>query len=280
MDQIKNFLTDSSQWLPLAMPIALSAVYALCIFIIGRWITGVLARVGEKAMLKAGLDVSLASFLSKIIYFAALAFVIIAALNRLGIDTTSAAAILGAAGLAIGLSLKDQISAFAAGTMLILFRPFKAGDFVEIASLSGTVEEINITHTMMRTGDNRQLIVPNNDIWGSTITNYNSKPTRRIDLVIGVSYDADLKQCRSVFEKVLSAEKRILKDPAPVIAVHELGDSAVNFVVRPWVTTADFWAVKWALTEEIKLALDEADIGIPYPQRDVHVYPHGDNARD
>jgi len=269
-------LQNPEQWIPLVAPVAIQAFYALAIFLIGRWIAGIISGLAEKAMLKAKLDATLASFLSKVVFVAILVFVMIAALNQLGINTTSAAAIVGAAGLAIGLSLKDQISAFAAGVMLIMFRPFKPGDFVEVAGESGVVEDINITHTQLRTGDNKQMIIPNNDVWGSTITNYNAKPTRRIDLIIGVSYDADLKQSRSVIEGVMSREGRVLEEPAPVIAVHELADSSVNFVVRPWVNTADYWAVRWALTEEIKIALDAADIGMPYPQRDVHIYEHKD----
>ncbi len=274
MDAVIDVVRDPSQWLPIATPIVLSTVYALAIILLGRWLAGLLTGIAEKGMRKSRLDTTLVNFLGKLVYITLLVFVVIAALNQLGIDTTSAAAVVGAAGLAIGLSLKDQISAFAAGAMLIIFRPFKPGDFVEAAGLSGVIEEINITHTLMRSGDNKQLIVPNNEIWGSAITNYNSKPTRRIDLLIGVSYDADLRQCRTVLEQVIAKQDRILEEPQPVIAVHELGDNSVNFVVRPWVKTADYWDVRWVLTEEIKLALDDANIGIPYPQRDVHLYQH------
>lgn len=266
-----DLLKDPTALAALLLPIGLKILYALVIYLIGKAIARFVANVAAKAMGRSKLDVTLVSFLSKIIYVALLAFVIIAALGQLGINTTSAAAIVGAAGLAIGLSLKDQISSFAAGVMLIMFRPFKPGDFVEAGGESGVVEEINITHTHMRTGDNKAIIIPNSAIWGDTITNYNTKPTRRIDLVVGVSYEADLKQTRSVLEGVLSQEGRLLAEPAPVIAVHELADSSVNFVVRPWVNTADYWAVRWALTEAIKNALDAAGIGIPYPQMDVHI---------
>jgi small conductance mechanosensitive channel len=188
-----------------------------------------------------------------------------------GIETTSFIAILGAAGLAIGLALQGSLSNFASGVLIIMLRPFKSGDYIEAAGKSGSVEKIEIFATELRTPDNKVVIVPNSSIMSGAITNYSREATRRIDLVIGVDYDADLKQAKQVLQSVLEADDRILKDPAYTVAVSELADSSVNFVVRPWVKTPDYWAVYFDLMENIKLALDEANINIPYPQMDVHV---------
>ena len=223
-------------------------------------------------MLRARRDQALAAFLGRIAHIVLLVFVIIAALNHLGVDTTAAAAIVGGSALAIGLSLQKQLSSFAAGIMLIMFKPFRIGDFVDAGGMSGTVVEIHMVKTVLRTGNNQIVHIPNANIWDNPIVNYSSEPTRRIDLNIGVSYDADLRQTRKVLEQVMAAESRILEEPAPVIAVGELGDSAVVFKFRPWVKTSDYWATLWDLTEAIKIALDDADIGIPYPQMDVHLH--------
>jgi small conductance mechanosensitive channel len=200
-----------------------------------------------------------------------MAFVIMAALEKLGVETTSFAAIIAAAGLAIGLSLQGTLGNFASGIMLIMFRPFKVGDFVEAGGVAGVVEEIQIFSTKMKSGDNKEIIVPNGQIVGSTITNYSAKETRRIDLVIGVGYDDDLKKVRSVLEDILGKEARVLPDPAPTIGLLELGDSSVNFAVRPWVKTGDYWPTLFDLQEAIKIRFDHEGISIPYPQRDVHL---------
>jgi small conductance mechanosensitive channel len=245
---------------------------ALLVFIIGRWIIKVLVNMLKKVMTKAKVDVMLVSFLGNIAYAALLAVVVLAALEQLGVNTTSAMAILGAAGLAVGLALKDSLSSFAAGVMLIIFRPFKLGDFVEAGGVSGVVEEIRIFHTMLKTGDNREVTMPNAQIYSGTIINYSARATRRIDLVIGIGYDDDIKKARDLLDQVLEADSTVLKDPAPTIMVLELGASSVDFAVRPWVKSGDYWTTRAALLEAIKDAFDKEGISIPYPQQDIHVF--------
>lgn len=251
---------------------ALPIVWAILVFVIGRIIAKALASGLAKMMIKSNVDATLVKFLRSIAYIAMMVFVIMAALAKLGIQTTSFAAVVAAAGLAIGLSLQGTLSNFASGVMLILFRPFKAGDFVEAGGVSGVVEEIQIFSTQLRSGDNKQIIVPNGQIIGNTITNYSAKEERRIDMVIGVSYNDDLKKVRSVLEDILANEERVLRDPEPTIGVGELADSSVNFVVRPWVKSADYWPTLFDLNETIKLRFDSEGISIPYPQQDVHMH--------
>lgn len=200
---------------------------------------------------------------------------ILAAIDTLGVNVTSLLAVLGAAGLAVGLALKDSLSNFAAGVMLMVFRPFRIGDFITAGGTSGVVDEIGLFCVLMRTGDNQRIIIPNSAVFGSTIVNTSALPTRRIDLVIGISYDDNIGTAKQIIENVIKADSRVLENPAPVIAVSELGDSSVNLVVRPWVNTADYWAVRWDLTENIKVKLEEGGISIPFPQRDVHLYNEG-----
>jgi small conductance mechanosensitive channel len=199
-------------------------------------------------------------------------FVIIAAINALGVQTASLIALLGAAGLAVGLALQGSLSNFAAGVLIVLFRPYKVGDWIEGGGVSGAVEEVQILTTVLKTGDNKRVIIPNSQIMGSTITNYSANDTRRVDLVVGVSYSDDLDKVRKELEDLVAADERILKDPAVTIAVSELADSSVNFVLRPWVSTADYWAVYFDLTERVKKRFDEVGISIPFPQRDVHIH--------
>ncbi len=255
----------------LAQAYGLPLVWAILIFIVGRIVAGLLANTVAKLMVKSKIDETLVKFMRSLIYMGLMTFVVLAALGKLGIETTSFAAIIAAAGLAIGLSLQGTLGNFAAGVMLILFRPFKAGDFVEAGGVSGVVEEVQIFSTKMRSGDNKEIIVPNGQIMGSTIVNYSAKETRRVDLVIGVGYGDDLKKVRSVLEQVLAEETRILPEPAPTIGVLELGDSSVNFAVRPWVKSGDYWPVLFSLQENIKLRFDAEGISIPFPQRDVHI---------
>ena len=197
-------------------------------------------------------------------------FVVIAAMDQLGVNTTSLIALLGAAGLAVGLALQNSLQNFAAGVMLIIFRPFKKGDFVEAAGTAGVVETISIFSTIMRTGDNREVIVPNGAIYNGTITNFSARETRRIDMVFGIGYDDDIKKAKSIIEEILSSDERVLADPAPLVAVGELADSSVNFNVRPWVKSGDYWGVYFDLNERIKITFDENGISIPYPQIDIH----------
>ena len=250
---------------------ALPLVWAIIIFLIGRMVATMLTNTVGKMMNKSKVDETLIRFAKSMTYIALMAFVILAALGKLGIETTSFAAIIAAAGLAIGLSLQGTLGNFASGVMLIIFRPFKVGDFVEAGGVSGIVEEVQIFSTRMRSGDNKEIIIPNGQIIGDTITNYSAKETRRVDMVIGVGYDDDLKKVRAVLEEILNKDERILAEPAPTIGLLELGDSSVNFAVRPWVKTADYWQVLFDVQEEIKLRFDDEGISIPFPQRDLHI---------
>ncbi len=252
------------------IPWGIKIVTAIAIFIIGRWIARALTKASGRIMGKSGVDETLSDFLGKIIYALLLIAVIIAALEQLGVNTTSAIAIFAAAGLAIGMALKDTLSNFSAGVMLILFKPFKNGDFIEAGGVTGVVEKISIFSTIMRTGDNKEVIVPNAGIYGGTITNYSAKETRRVDMVFGIGYDDNIKQAKQLIEKILNADERVLKDPAPTIAVGELADSSVNINVRPWVKSADYWGVYADTLENVKEIFDANGISIPYPQMDVH----------
>ena len=254
------------------IPWGIRIAMALVIFIAGRWVIKIVTRLAERMMGKAGLDTMLTSFLGNILYTVLLLVVIIAALDQLGVQTTSLIAVFGAAGLAIGLALKDSLANFSSGVMLIIFRPFNVGDFVEAAGISGVVEEVRIFNTVMRTGDNREIIVPNSHIYSGPITNVSARDTRRIDIVFGIGYDDDIRKAKQLIEDAFAADERILDDPAPAVTVAELADSSVNLNVRPWVKTSDYWAVYSDLLENLKLACDENGISIPYPQRDVHMH--------
>ena len=252
------------------IPWGINIVLAALIYIIGRIVSKIVVSVVRRVLNKAKMDDILVDFVCSILSTALLLFIIIAALDQLGVDTTSLIALLGAAGLAVGLALQGSLQNFASGVMLIVFRPFKMGDFVDAGGVSGTVEKISIFSTMMRTGDNREIIVPNGSIYGGTITNFSARDTRRIDMVFGIGYDDDLKKAQDILRELVNNDDRILKDPETLIAVSELADSSVNFVVRPWVKSSDYWAVKFDLNENVKLAFDEQGISIPYPQMDVH----------
>jgi len=217
-------------------------------------------------------DKILETFVCNLAYWTVMIFVIIAAISQIGIETTSLIAVMGAAGLAVGLALQGSLSNFAAGVLIVVFRPYRVGDFVEAAGISGSVEQVQILTTVLRTGDNKQIIVPNSQIMGSIITNYSANDTRRVDMTIGVSYDDNLDKVRATLEELIDADARILKDPEPLIAVSALADSSVNFTVRPWVKTGDYWGVMFDLTEAIKKRFDKEGISFPFPQQDVHLY--------
>ncbi len=252
------------------IPWAINIAMAIAIFIVGKIVVNILVNVFRKLMGRSKMDDMLVEFIASIIKAILLLFVVIAALDQLGVDTTSLIALLGAAGLAIGLALQNSLSNFAAGVMLIVFRPFKAGDFVEVAGTAGIVEVISIFSSTLRTGDNKEVIIPNGSIYGGNIINYSARDTRRIDMVFGIGYDDDIKKAKDILQTIVDADERILAEPAPVIAVSELADSSVNFVVRPWVNTADYWAVMWDVTEKVKLEFDANGISIPFPQMDIH----------
>jgi len=247
-------------------------VAAVAILVIGKILTGWIAKLIGKTMRKRNVDETLCSFITNFTKFLLLTFVILAAIGALGIQTTSFIAVLGAAGLAIGFALQGSLSNFASGVMLIVFRPFKAGDYVEAGGTAGIVEEIHIFNTVLKTPDNRKVIVPNAKVTGDNIINYSAKDMRRVDLVFGIGYGDDLKKAKTVLEKILSDDKRVLKDPTPTVGVLELGDSSVNFAVRPWVKTAEYWNVYFDITEKVKLTFDAEGISIPFPQTDVHVH--------
>ena len=271
MDKI-NALADPDLIQTLIIPWAIKTAVALAIFIIGRWIAKWLTGVVRKLMAKSNMDDMLIQFLGNIVYTILLLVVVMAALDHIGIQTTSLLAVFGAAGLAIGLALKDSLGNFSSGVMLILFRPFKVGDFIEAGGESGVVEEVRMFATILRTGDNREVIIPNSQIYGGTIVNYSANETRRIDLVFGIGYDDDIAKAKQTLEGIMRQDERILAYPAPAVAVGELADSSVNFNVRPWVKSADYWPVRADMLEKVKLAFDANGISIPYPQQDVYMH--------
>lgn len=253
------------------IPWSVKIVTALLVFVIGRWLAKLLVKMSRNIMRKSNVDQMLVDFIANILYALLLIVVVLAALDQLGVKTTSALAILGAAGLAVGLSLQNSLSNFAAGVMLIIFRPFKTGDYVEAAGTAGIVESITVFTTVMRTGDNREVIVPNGQIYSGTITNYSARDTRRIDMTFSIGYEDDIKLAKTLIENTLASESRILPEPAPAIMVTELGASSVDLAVRPWVNSSDYWPVRSDLLENIKAAFDANGISIPYPQQDVHI---------
>jgi small conductance mechanosensitive channel len=251
---------------------AIKIVIALLIFLIGKWLSRKLSKVLGKVLQKNNVDQILVKFLESISYYIMLIMVLIAAAGQLGIATTSFLTVLGAAGLAIGLALKNSLSNFASGVMLILFRPFSVGDFVTAGGASGTVNSVNIFNTVLTTPDNQKVIVPNNSITSGNITNVTANPTRRINLVIGIGYEDDIPKAKGILMEIIKSDERVLNEPAPSVAVSELADSSVNFVVRPWVKTGDYWNTLCDLTERIKLTFDKEGISIPYPQQDLHLF--------
>jgi small conductance mechanosensitive channel len=252
----------------------LKVIAAIAIFVIGRWVAKAVVSMIRKMMRNAEVDQTLRGFVANMAYIALLAFVVLAALGQLGIQTTSFIAILGAAGLAVGLALQGSLSNFAAGFLMILFRPIRVGDFIEGAGTAGTVEEIAIFTTTLVTPDNKTVIIPNAALTGGNIVNWTVKGTRRVDMVMGIGYTDDIDKAKQIMADILAKDPRVLKDPAPAIAVSELADSSVNFVVRPWVKASDYWGVHNDTHEAVKKAFDAQGISIPFPQRDVHVYQH------
>lgn len=252
------------------VPWSIKILVALLIFLIGQLVAKIIARVLGKVLRHTKLDKILVDFIQSLVNALLLVFVIVAALDQLGVNTNSVIAVLGAAGLAIGLALQGSLQNFAAGFMLLIFRPFKDGDFVESAGTSGIVEKIGIFSTTLRTGDNKEVIIPNGSIYSSNIVNYSKRPTRRIDMIFSIGYGDDIRLARDVIVAIIKTESRILFEPEPQIVVGELGASSVNFFVRPWVKTEDYWDVRFSLNEKIKIAFDEHGITIPFPQMDVH----------
>ncbi len=252
------------------IPWSINIAMAVAIFIAGKFATSLIVNISKKLMKRAGTDPILVNFISSIIKSALYLFISIAVLDRLGVNTASLVALIAGAGLAVGLALQGSLQNLASGVMLIIFRPFTAGDTIEAAGLLGTVELIGIFSITMRTGDNREIIVPNSDVYGKNITNYSKRATRRVDMVFGIGYDDDIRKAKGLIKEILDADPRVHTEPAPLIAVAELAESSVNINVRPWCDTGEYWNVFFDMQEKIKLAFDDNGISIPYPQMDIH----------
>lgn len=266
MENVMNYLYE---W---AATYGLNIIGAIIIFIVGKIVAKWARKIVVKLVDRSNVDVTISKFVGNLVYGLGIAFVIIMALSRLGVETTSVIAILGAAGLAVGFALQNSLSNFAAGIMLLFFRPIRVGDFIEAGGAMGVVEEIMVFSTKLKTPDNKIIFIPNGAIASGNIVNYSLEDTRRVDMTFGIGYTDDIKKAKDVILRILSQDDRILKDPAPTVNVSELADSSVNFVVRPWVKKEDYWGVYFDTTEKVKLAFDEEGISIPFPQTDVHLY--------
>ncbi len=281
MDQLRAALANlanNEQLLPLSMAWGGKALGALVIFILGRWAAKALTHWLKRICRRGGVDATLGQFLSSIAYIGLMAVVILTALGALGVPTTNFLAIVGAAGLAIGLALKDSLSNFAAGVMLVFFRPFKKGDFIEAGGSTGTVDSIRIFNTVIVTGDNRVVTIPNSLIYSDVITNFSARDTRRIDLVVGIGYGDNISKALDVVRELLAKEPRVLEDPAPTLLVLELGASSVDLAIRPWVKVSDYWPARSDLLKNIKEGFDDAGVSIPFPQRDIHIVSQPESA--
>ena len=271
MEYIQNYLPIIKESF---LIYGMNFIKAVAIFVIGRFIVNIVSKGIGKAMERSGTDPMLAKFVTNIAYALMLTFVVIASISQLGVQTASLVAILGAAGLAVGLALQGSLANFAAGVMTIIFRPYNVGDVVEVAGQTGQVEEVDIFTTTLRLPDKTKIIIPNGQALEGAITTYTEAGNRRMDLAVGISYDANIQEAREVILKALAKSDYVLESPAPAVGVTELADNSVNLTVRPWAKASDHPAATLELLELIKVALDEANIGIPYPQRDVHLYNH------
>ncbi|MGI9878313.1 small-conductance mechanosensitive channel MscS [Vibrio chagasii] len=268
LSNAEQWLTDNSD---LFIQYGVNIISALVILFIGNLIVKAVANSVAKVLQKKKMDRSVVEFIHGLVRYLLFVIVLIAALGRLGVQTASVVAVIGAAGLAVGLALQGSLSNFAAGVLIVAFRPFKSGDYVEIGGVAGSVDSIQIFQTVLTTPDNKMVVVPNGSVIGSPITNYSRHATRRIDLMIGVSYGADLQKTKELLTKICESDERVLKEPGVQVGVHTLADSSVNFVVRPWVSTAEYWNVYFDLMQAIKEGLDKEGIEIPFPQMDVHM---------
>ena len=274
MEQVENLdagalmgtLTElATQW-------GLQIIGAIIVLLVGRIVAGWARRLTRKALERAEVDPTLVPFIAKLVYYLLLAFVVIAVLGVFGVQTASLVAVLGAAGLAVGLALQGTLSNFAAGVMLLFFRPFKVGDFIDAGGTTGSVEEIGVFATTLKSPDNVKIVVPNSQVYGQTIKNFNGFDTRRIDLVVGISYDDDISKAIDTIRSIVGADQRVMAEPETLIAVSNLGDSSVDLVVRPWCAGSDYWPLRFDLTRKIKEGLEAAGCSIPYPQTDVHLH--------
>jgi len=266
---MQQFLNEAMEWVRSS---GISVITALLILVLGIWAAKIFRGAVRRVLTKRQFEPTLVKFGTNFLYGTLVIFVVTASLNNLGIQTTSIIAVLGAAGLAVGLALQSSLSNFAAGIMILVFHPFKVGDFIDGGGVMGTVEELGVFVSRLRTPDNKAIFVPNGKLAGDNITNFTRNETRRMDLVIGVGYGEDVRRVRDVLLGIIHEDERFLEDPAPVVALLELADSSVNFAVRPWVPTADYWTIYFDTMEKIKLRLDEEGIEIPFPQRDVHLH--------
>jgi small conductance mechanosensitive channel len=265
-------LTDWQGWLELLLPYGLKLVGAIAIFVIGRWIVRFVVRFLKKMLGRASTDETVVHFLGVVANIILMAFVIIAALGQLGVQTTAAAAIIGGAALALGLSLQGQISSVASGVLLIFFKPISKGHFVELAGKMGIVERIDIVSTVLLTTNNQEITIPNSQVWSNPITNYSIRPIRRMDLTVSISYDDDIDKAKQILLDIIAADERVLAEPVAAVVVNAMGESSIDLLFRPWFNTGDFWGGYWDMVETIKKRFDEENITIPFPQRDVHFY--------
>lgn len=271
----EGFATASSWLVDHGTEWGLRLVGSVVILVVGRWVARALTGGIRRLMEKRKLEPMVSGFLCNLAYALMLTFLVIAAIQNLHVPTASFVAVLGAAGLAIGLALQGSLSNFASGFIMIVLRPFKKGDYVEAGGTAGVVDEIQVFNTVLVTPDNRRVIVPNSRITGDNITNFTAMPTRRLDLVFGASYGDSVAQVKEILQRLASADTRILQEPKPQVMVSELADSSVNYMLRVWVKSSDFWAVKFETTEKVKVTFDAEGVKIPFPQRDIHLYQAG-----
>ncbi|AGI31599.1 TPA: mechanosensitive ion channel [Mannheimia haemolytica] len=263
-----NIETMLNEWI---IPYGTKILLAIAIFVVGKFLARLISRLLGKAALKSTKDEMLQSFIVSISYFLLLLIVVIASLSQIGINTSSLVALIGAAGLAIGLSLQNSLQNFAAGVMLLIFKPFRKGDLIETGGMTGVVEQMGLLVLELRTGDNKTVLLPNGKVFSDSIINYSNNPTRRIDFTFDISYESNLKEAKEIIQRILDANTYVLKDPAPVVAVGALAPHSVQLVVRPWVQTPNYWAAYWEIIEQVKLAFGEAGISIPYNQMELHI---------
>ena len=266
--EIINSITE------IAADFGLRLFYAVLIIFVGRWVVKLLLKIIKSALEKTAVEETVRIFVANLLNTLLMVIIFIAAINQLGIETTSIIAMLGAAGLAIGLALQGSLANFAAGILIVMFRPYKVGDYIEAGSSGGTVLDIQIFSTVLKTPDNKVVVVPNGTIMDSSIINYTGQETRRVDIIASCGYEDDIDKVKDILKDILDQDERILEEPEPRIAVSELADNSINFIVRPWVKSSDVLSVKYSILEQIKKRFDAEEISIPYPQRDVHIYNH------
>jgi small conductance mechanosensitive channel len=269
--QVKQWMSPD-QIQAYAHDYGLPVLFAIIILIVGAWAAKVIKGLINRLLTKRNLDPIIVGFVANFAYILLMVFVVLAALGKVGVQTTSFIAVIGAAGLAIGLALQGSLANFAAGFLMILFRPFKKGDYIEAGGTAGIVDQIQVFTTILKTPDNRLVIVPNAKIMGDNITNYSAMDRRRLDLTFGVSYSDDIPKVKSVLKQIAESDERVLKDPAPQILLGALADSSVNFIMRVWVKSSDYWPFNFETIEKVKIEFDKQGITIPFPQRDIHLF--------